>query len=158
VIDRRLTCIIHGLRGTLCGAALVGQTGQEINLIADLAKQSGDLERKLMVGQVSAGPEPFLEELIRAWYELLAIRTIAGWRPATPDVTAPEGERPLADSCAEQVPDDVGDRQAGRAADQHPDQRPLRGTAPDPGAERAGHTQRDQDGDDGDRDPPGRWR
>ena len=61
----------------LSSAIVSALTRREINLIADLAKQSGDLERRLMLGQVGADPEPFLEELFRAWYELLAIRTIA---------------------------------------------------------------------------------
>jgi hypothetical protein len=76
----------------LSSAIVSALTRREINLIADLAKQSGDLERKLMLGQVGADPEPFLEELFRAWYELLAIRTIADpsprrsnrWSPTSP--------------------------------------------------------------------------
>jgi magnesium transporter len=85
----------------LSSAIVSALTRREINLIADLAKQSGDLERKLMLGQVSADPEPFLEELFRAWYELLAIRTIAVHSAATYDRMAklvrslPPAEQPL---------------------------------------------------------------
>ena len=61
----------------LSSAIVSALTRREIDLIADLAKQSGDLERRLMLGEVTADPEPFLEELFKAWYELLAIRTIA---------------------------------------------------------------------------------
>jgi Mg2+ and Co2+ transporter CorA len=85
----------------LSSAIVSALTRREINLIADLAKQSGDLERKLMLGQVGADPEPFLEELFRAWYELLAIRTIAVHSAATYDRMAklvrslPPAEQPL---------------------------------------------------------------
>jgi Mg2+ and Co2+ transporter CorA len=85
----------------LSSAIVSALTRREINLIADLAKQSGDLERKLMLGQVSTDPEPFLEELFRAWYELLAIRTIAVHSAATYDRMAklvrslPPAEQPL---------------------------------------------------------------
>jgi magnesium transporter len=66
----------------LSSAIVSALTRREINLIADLAKQSGDLERKLMLGQVGADPEPFLEELFRAWYELQQnddMRRITAW-------------------------------------------------------------------------------
>ncbi len=85
----------------LSSAIVSALTRREIDLIADLAKQSGDLERKLMLGEVAADPEPFLEELFKAWYELLAIRTIAVHSAATYDRMAklvrslPEPERPL---------------------------------------------------------------
>ena len=85
----------------LSSAIVSALTRREIDLIATLAKQSGDLERQLMLGRVGADPEPFLEELFRAWYELLAIRTIAVHSAATYDRMAklvrslPEAERPL---------------------------------------------------------------
>jgi magnesium transporter len=85
----------------LSSAIVSALTRREIDLIATLAKQSGDLERKLMLGEVAADPEPFLEELFKAWYELLAIRTIAVHSAATYDRMAklvrslPEVERPL---------------------------------------------------------------
>ena len=69
--------------------------------VAALAKQSGDLERQLMLGQVGSDPEPFLDELFKAWYALLAIRTIAVHSAATYDRMAklvrflPDTERPL---------------------------------------------------------------
>jgi len=85
----------------LSSAIVSALTRREIDLIAGLAKQSGDLERRLMLGEVAADPEPFLEELFKAWYELLAIRTIAVHSAATYDRMAklvrslPETERPL---------------------------------------------------------------
>ena len=85
----------------LSSAIVSALTRREIDLIATLAKQSGDLERQLMLGAVSHDPEPFLEELFKTWYELLAIRTIAVHSAATYDRMAklvrslPETERPL---------------------------------------------------------------
>src|ERR1700712_2405882 len=85
----------------LSSAIVSALTRREIDLIAGLAKQSGDLERRLMLGEVGADPEPFLEDLFKAWYELLAIRTIAVHSAATYDRMAklvrslPETERPL---------------------------------------------------------------
>jgi Mg2+ and Co2+ transporter CorA len=84
----------------LSSAIVSALTRREIDLIASLAKQSCDLERTLMLGEVAADPEPFLEELFKAWYELLAIRTIAVHSAATYDRMAklvrslPEAERP----------------------------------------------------------------
>jgi hypothetical protein len=46
-------------------------------LIADLAKESGLLEQRVMLGEDLEDPEAFLEELFQAWYVLLALRTIA---------------------------------------------------------------------------------
>jgi len=54
-----------------------------------------------MLGHVGADPEPFLNELFKTWYALLAIRTIAVHSNATYDRMAklvrhlPAGERPL---------------------------------------------------------------
>ncbi len=85
----------------LSSAIISALARREIDMIADLAKQSGNLERQLMLGKVGADPEPFLEDLFRAWYELLAIRTIAVHSAATYDRMAklvrslPEEERPL---------------------------------------------------------------
>jgi hypothetical protein len=60
----------------LSSAIVSSLTRREVDLVAGLAKQSGDLERQLMLGKVGADPEPFLDELFKAWYALLAIRTI----------------------------------------------------------------------------------
>ena len=92
----------------LSSAVVSSLTRREIDLVADLARQSGDLERQLMLGKVGADPEPFLDELFKAWYALLAIRTIAVHSAATYDRMAklvrhlPDTERPLVT--------DIGDR------------------------------------------------
>ena len=52
-------------------------TRREIDLIAQLARESGQLEQRLTLGDGGDDPEPFLEDLFEVWYELLAIRTIA---------------------------------------------------------------------------------
>ena len=85
----------------LSSAIVSALTRREIDLVASLAKQSGDLEQQLTLGEVAADPEPFLEELFKAWYELLAIRTIAVHSAATYDRMAklarslPDSERPM---------------------------------------------------------------
>jgi magnesium transporter len=67
-------------------SAIVGTlTRREIDLIADLAEQSGRLEQRVMLGEVMDDAEGFLEELFKVWYELLAIRTIAVHSAATYD-------------------------------------------------------------------------
>jgi magnesium transporter len=50
---------------------------READLVADLAKESGQLEQQVMLGEDREDPEAFLEELFQAWYVLLAVRTIA---------------------------------------------------------------------------------
>jgi Mg2+ and Co2+ transporter CorA len=50
---------------------------READLIADLAKESGLLEQRVMLEEEMEDPEAFLEELFQAWYILLAVRTIA---------------------------------------------------------------------------------
>jgi magnesium transporter len=50
---------------------------READLIADLAKESGLLEQRVMLGGDLEDPEAFLEELFQAWYVLLAVRTMA---------------------------------------------------------------------------------
>jgi magnesium transporter len=50
---------------------------READLVASLAKESGDLEQRVMLGQDLEDPEEFLEELFQAWYRLLAVRTMA---------------------------------------------------------------------------------
>ena len=56
---------------------------RESDLIADLAKESGLLEQRVMIGEDLEDPEAFLEELFQAWYVLLAVRTIATHSSAT---------------------------------------------------------------------------
>ena len=92
---------LHPFPFELSSAIVSSLTRREVDLVAGLAKQSGDLERQLMLGKVGADPEPFLDELFKAWYALLAIRTIAVHSAATYDRMAklvrhlPEAERPL---------------------------------------------------------------
>jgi hypothetical protein len=65
-----------------------GPPGNGVDLIAGLAKKSGDLERQPMLGRVGGDSEPFLESwrsCFRALYELLVIRTIAVHSAATYD-------------------------------------------------------------------------
>ncbi len=50
---------------------------RESYLVANLAKESGQLEQRVMLGEDMEDPEEFLEELFQAWYELLAVRTMA---------------------------------------------------------------------------------
>ena len=56
---------------------------RESELIANIAKESGLLEQRVMIGEELEDPEAFLEELFQAWYVLLAIRTIATHSSAT---------------------------------------------------------------------------
>ncbi len=85
----------------LCAAIITSMARREIDLIAELAEECGHLEQRLMLGEVTADKEGFLEELFKVWYELLAIRTIAVHSSATYDRVArmarfvPEPERTL---------------------------------------------------------------
>ena len=56
---------------------------RESDLVASLAKESGELEQRVMLGEDLEDPEEFLEELFQAWYRLLAVRTIATHSSAT---------------------------------------------------------------------------
>jgi len=56
---------------------------RESDLVAALAKESGELEQRVMLGEDLEDPEEFLEELFQAWYRLLAVRTIASHSSAT---------------------------------------------------------------------------
>jgi Mg2+ and Co2+ transporter CorA len=56
---------------------------RESDLIARLAKDSGELEQQVMSGEDREDPEAFLEELFQAWYMLLALRTMATHSSAT---------------------------------------------------------------------------
>jgi Mg2+ and Co2+ transporter CorA len=52
-------------------------TRRQNDFIADLAQESGRLEKRVMIDTVMDDPEQFLDELFRTWYELLAVRTMA---------------------------------------------------------------------------------
>ena len=69
----------------LASAIIVSLTRREIDMIASLAEQSGQLEQRVMSGEVMNDSEGFLTDLFRVWYELLAIRTIAVHSSATYD-------------------------------------------------------------------------
>ena len=61
----------------LSSAIVSSLTRRETDLVARLARESGQLEQRLTLGDVSGDPEAYLEDLFEVWYELLAIRTIA---------------------------------------------------------------------------------
>ena len=75
--------------------------GREIDMIADLAERCGQLEQRVMAGEVMEDTEEFLTDLFQVWYELLAIRTMALHSAATYDRMArlarflPEEDTPL---------------------------------------------------------------
>jgi magnesium transporter len=50
---------------------------RETDLVAQLARESGLLEQRVMLGEDLEDPEEFLGELFQAWYVLLAVRTMA---------------------------------------------------------------------------------
>lgn len=56
---------------------------REIDLVARLAQESGQLEQSVTSQQTRDDPEAFVEDLFEVWYELLAIRTIAAHSAAT---------------------------------------------------------------------------
>jgi Mg2+ and Co2+ transporter CorA len=56
---------------------------REIDLVAELAQQSGRLEQRVMLDEEWDDPELFIEELFQIWYELLAVRTMAVHSSAT---------------------------------------------------------------------------
>jgi Mg2+ and Co2+ transporter CorA len=56
---------------------------READLVAELAKQSGTLEQRVMLEEDLEDPGAFLEELFQAWYVLLAVRTMATHSSAT---------------------------------------------------------------------------
>lgn len=56
---------------------------REVDLVAELARESGRLEQRVTLKEVREDPEAFLEELFSAWYELLAVRTMAMHASAT---------------------------------------------------------------------------
>jgi magnesium transporter len=69
----------------LSSAIVATLAGREIDLIADLAERSGQLEQRVMSGESMADTEDFLTDLFKVWYELLAIRTMALHSAATYD-------------------------------------------------------------------------
>jgi magnesium transporter len=64
-------------------AIVMAMSRREIDLVARLAKESGRLEQRVMLGEERDDPEAFLEELFQIWYELLAVRTMAVHSGAT---------------------------------------------------------------------------
>jgi magnesium transporter len=81
---------------------------READLVASLAKESGELEQQVMLGQDREDPEEFLEELFQAWYRLLAVRTMAAHSSVTYGRMArlvrflPDTAGPLFDDIADQ--------------------------------------------------------
>jgi Mg2+ and Co2+ transporter CorA len=56
---------------------------REIDLVAQLAQESGELEQSVTSAETRDDPEAFVEDLFEVWHELLAIRTIAAHSGAT---------------------------------------------------------------------------
>jgi magnesium transporter len=81
---------------------------REIDLVAELAQQSGRLEQRVMLDEERDDPEAFIGELFEIWYELLAVRTMAVHSSATyaglvkRTRTTPETALPLLADAAEQ--------------------------------------------------------
>ena len=100
---------------------------RESDLVASLAKESGELEQRVMLGEDLEDPEEFLEELFQAWYRLLAVRTIATHSSATYGRMArqvrflPDTAPPLFTDIADQFGGghDHGRRAAGVPARRH---------------------------------------
>ncbi len=85
-------------------AALVRR---EIDLVAELAEESGRLERQVTDDDHGDDPEALLEELFEVWQQLLAVRTMAAHAGATYGRmaklirTLPEADRPLVTDLAD---------------------------------------------------------
>jgi Mg2+ and Co2+ transporter CorA len=81
---------------------------REVDLVAELAQQSGRLEQRVMLDEERDDPESFIEELFQIWYELLAVRTMAVHSNATYTGmarrarTMPEAGAPLLADTADQ--------------------------------------------------------
>jgi magnesium transporter len=75
--------LVPGSPFELSHAIVMAMTRREIDLVARLAKESGRLEQRVMLGEERDDPEAFLEELFQIWYELLAVRTMAVHSTAT---------------------------------------------------------------------------
>jgi len=67
----------------LSHAIVAAMIRREVDLIAELAQQSGRLEQRVMLDEERDDPEAFIEELFQIWYELLAVRTMAVHSTAT---------------------------------------------------------------------------
>jgi magnesium transporter len=52
-------------------------TRRQGDFVANLARESGVLEQRVMFDEAMDNPDKFLEELFKVWYELLAVRTMA---------------------------------------------------------------------------------
>jgi Mg2+ and Co2+ transporter CorA len=67
----------------LSHAIVAAMIRREVDLVAELAQQSGRLEQRVMLDEERDDPEAFIEELFQIWYELLAVRTMAVHGAAT---------------------------------------------------------------------------
>jgi len=77
--------------------------------VADLARESGLLEKRVMFDETDDEPGEFLDKLFKVWYELLAVRTIASHcsetygRMMTRTATSvPTSAQPLVEDLADQ--------------------------------------------------------
>jgi Mg2+ and Co2+ transporter CorA len=92
----------------LSHAIVAALTRREVDLVAELAQQSGRLEQRVMLDEERDDPESFIEELFQIWYELLAVRTMAVHSNATYTGmarrarTMPEAGAPLLADTADQ--------------------------------------------------------
>lgn len=50
---------------------------RQSDFVADLARESGRLEQRVMLEGAMDDPQDFIEEMFKAWYELLTVRTMA---------------------------------------------------------------------------------
>ena len=51
-------------------AIIAAISRREMDLVAELAQQSGRLEQRVMLDEERDDPESFIEELFQIWYEL----------------------------------------------------------------------------------------
>ena len=92
----------------LSHAIVAAMIRREVDLVAELAQQSGRLEQRVMLSDEWDDPESFIEELFQIWYELLAVRTMAVHSNATytgmarRSRTVPETGAPLLADTADQ--------------------------------------------------------
>lgn len=80
-LERGNLCVGHPYE--LSYAIVSSMARREIDLVAQLAQESGQLEQGVTTQQTRDDPEAFVEDLFEVWYELLAIRTIAAHSSAT---------------------------------------------------------------------------
>lgn len=84
-VAHRLECgslsVAHAYEISYAIAMSLGR--REVDLVAQLAQESGRLEQSVTSQETRADPEGFVEDLFEVWYELLAIRTMAAHTAAT---------------------------------------------------------------------------